>query len=256
MIAARPTAFQRFVCTILLVLGVVASGPVSTAQSMMDKAPLATYGQLHGTWFSGKFIEELSASHSLGNAIARLSVDEPLWIRIDSTTENGRVQAGMGLSRTDTMLLMQLMVPRAGLNWGLGYVEQPIWMLSYDTQKGTYLALTPLDSLETAPIVMGKLPSKNPDPQFMLRRMVNASVLSGSWKSASGLKVSISNDQTLTMNGERIPYQLTFDNSGERIRITSTAGQPRTWTVDRKGLVLTLTPLTGRSLVLSPDRKE
>jgi len=223
---------------------------------MTDKAPLATYGQLHGTWFNGKFIEELSTSHSLGNAVARLSVDEPIWIRIDSTIESGRVQAGMGLSRTDTMVLMQLMVPRAGLNWGLGYVEQPSWMLSYDTQKGTYVALTPLDSMEAAPIVMGKLPSKNPDPQFMLRRMVNASVLAGTWKSASGQKVSITNDQTLTINGDRIPYQLTFDDGGERIRITSTAGQPRSWTAGRKGSVLTLTPSTGQPLVLTPERKD
>ncbi|MFM8771078.1 MAG: hypothetical protein ACKOE4_03500, partial [Candidatus Kapaibacterium sp.] len=104
--------------------------------------------------------------------------------------------------------------------------------------------------------VMGKLPSKNPDPQFMLRRMVNASVLSGSWKSASGQKVSIGNDQSLTINGDRIPYQLTFDKGGERIRITSTAGQPRSWTVDRKGAMLTLTPSAGQPLVLTPDRKE
>lgn len=256
MIAAQSPRVTQYVCIILLVAGIVAGKAVSSAQSMMDKAPLATYGQLHGTWFNGKFIEELSTSHSLANAVARLSIDEPLWIRIDSTIENGRVQAGMGLSRTDTMLLMQLMVPRAGLNWGLGYVEQPSWMLSHDTQKGTYIALTPLDSLETAPIVMGKLPSKNPDPQFMLRRMVNASVLSGSWKSASGQKVSIGNDQSLTINGDRIPYQLTFDKGGERIRITSTAGQPRSWTVDRKGAMLTLTPSAGQPLVLTPDRKE
>lgn len=256
MMSARPTGVTQFVCTILFVVGFLACPETSTAQSMMDKGPLATYGQLHGTWFNGKFIEELSTSHSLGNAISRLSADEPLWIRIDSTVENGRVQAGMGLSRTDTMLLMQMMVPRAGLNWGLGYIEQPSWMLSYDSQKGTYIALTPLDSLETAPIVMGKLPSKNPDPQFMLRRMVNASVLSGSWKSASGQKVSIANDQTLTINGDRIPYQLTFDKGGERIRITSTTGQPRSWTVDRKGSVLTLTPSTGQPLVLTPERRD
>lgn len=256
MTSTRPTGIAQIVRAMILVVAFVSAFGTSRAQSMMDQAPLATYGQLHGTWFNGKFIEELSTSHSLGNAVARLTADEPLWIRIDSTVENGRVQAGMGLFKTDTMVLMQLMVPRAGLNWGLGYVEQPTWMLSYDTQKGSYIALTPLDSLEDQPIVMGKLPSRNPDPQFMLRRMVNASVLAGSWKSSTGQKVSIGNDQSLSLNGERIPFQLSFDKGGERIRITSTTGQPRSWTVDRKGAILTLTPATGQPLVLTTDRKE
>lgn len=210
------------------------------AQISLGSEPLATYAQLHGTWFHGRFVQTLSSSRSLVHALSATKADEPLWVRIDSTQQQGIVVLGKGLGATDTMMLLQTTVPQAGLKWVMGRADRPVWLVTHDDQKGTYLALTPLNGLEEEPVVMGALPSKNPDPMFMLRRMVNASVVAGSWKSSSGQRYVFSSNLVAEFPGKRFPYQLSFSHDGSTIRLTSTEGRPRTWTVERSATTLVL----------------
>lgn len=231
--------------------GFMATSSAAEAQIRAGADPLPTFAQLHGTWFNGQFIEELSSSRSLGNALARIGTKEPLWVRLDSAKGTARVLVGIGLNTTDTMALDQMDVRGVGRKWVLGLVEQPIWVLTHDALKRSYIALTPLDSLARAPIVLGALPSKNPEPMFMLRRMVNASLLSGSWKTPTGQKYVFANDLTATIDGQRTAYQLSFTGTPLQVRLTTTQGQPRTWTVERNGATLTLTPKSGDAVVLS-----
>lgn len=228
---------QYIVFCVMLTVGCVLE---LRAQISLGSEPLATYAQLHGTWFHGRFVQSLSSSRSLVNALSATKADEPLWIRIDSTNQQGKVLIGKGLGATDTMMLLQTTVPQAGLKWVMGRADQPMWLVTHDAQKGTYLALTPLNDLEGEPIVMGALPSKNPDPVFILRRMVNSSLLVGSWKSSSGQTYAFSNSLVADFAGQRFPYQLSFSNDGSQVRLTATEGRPRTWSVERSATTLVL----------------
>jgi hypothetical protein len=84
--------------------------------------------------------------------------------------------------------------------------------------------------------------------------MVNASLLSGSWKTPKGQKYVFSNDLTASIDGQRVTYQLSFEGNGTLVRLSTTQGQPRTWTVERNGTTLTLMPKSGSAVVLSPEK--
>lgn len=240
--------------SVAVVMGMMITASVAVGQIRAGADPLPTLADLHGTWFNGQFIEELSTSRSLGNAMARLGTREPLWLRLDSSKGADRVLVGTGLNATDTMMLAQMDVRGVGRKWVLGLAEQPIWVLTHDALKRSYVALMPLDSLAREPIVLGALPSKNPDPMFILRRMVNASLLSGSWKTSTGQKYVFANDLTATIDGQRTTYQLSFAGDIPQVRLTTAQGQPRTWTVERNGFTLTLIPKNGSAVVLSPEK--
>jgi hypothetical protein len=247
-------ARQGLLIIAFIVTGIVITASVAVGQIRAGADPLPTLAELHGTWFNGQFIEELSASRSLSRAFAGLGTREPLWLRIDSSKGSDRILVGRGLTSIDTMVLAQMDVRGVGRKWVLGLVEQPTWVLTHDALKRSYVALTPLDSLARAPIVLGALPSKNPDPMFILRRMVNASLLSGSWKTPKGQKYIFSNDLTASIDGQRVTYQLSFEGNGPLVRLSTTQGQPHTWTVERNGTTLTLMPKSGSAVVLSPEK--
>lgn len=247
-------ALRTLTVVAAVVAGALIVPSIASAQIRAGADSLPTLGQLHGTWFNGQFIEELSTSRSLGKALSRLGTREPLWVRLDSAKGTDRVLVCKGLTGADTMMIAQMNVRGVGRKWVLGQVEQPFWVLTHDALKRSYIALTPLDSLAREPIVLGALPSKNPDPMFILRRMVNASLLSGAWKTSAEQKYVFSNDLTATINGQRTAYQLSFSDDASQVRLTITQGQPRTWTVERNGSTLTLTPKNGAAIVLSPER--
>jgi hypothetical protein len=116
-------------------------------------------------------------------------------------------------------------------------------MVASDVRQNSYIALTELDSIEKKPIVLGKLPSKNTDPLFILKRMVNTSVLSGTWVDTRGKTVSFTQTMVVTIDGATFPYELSIDPSTLRMTLSSTQGKPRSYIVNRTGAMLTLTPV-------------
>lgn len=216
--------------------------------------PPVELGRFHGTWFNADFIKVLSSVRSFGDAIGQLRGANPLWVRIDSSSDGRIALIGLTPQKTDTMVLVISTIKGAGQKWTLGRRgSQPIWMVADDEQKRSYIALTPLDSLEKQPCVMGALPSKNQDPLFILTRMVNNSLVAGSWKTSGGKKYRFSNDLMLEIDGQATRYKMSFSSAGNRVIITTIDGQPRSWTVERRSRSLTLRPKKGAAIDLQPD---
>lgn len=211
-------------------------------------------GRFHGTWFNADFIKVLSSVRSYQDAMGQLRGGNPLWVRIDSASDGRIALIGFTPQKIDTMVLVVNTIKGAGQKWTLGRRgSQPIWMVADDEQKRSYIALTPLDSLEREPCVMGALPSKNQDPMFILTRMVNNSCFAGSWKTSDGRKYRFTNDLMLEIDGQAFRYKMSFSGTGNRISITTIDGQPRTWTVERRATSLTLRPKKGAAITLQPD---
>lgn len=172
-------------------------------------------------------------------------LDEPLYIRIDSTSLDGKITVAFKPGADAQMLILKTSVPKAGMKWAIGTQDLPMWLVAVDERNQTYISLTKMDSLEGVPIVLGKLPSKNPDPMFILRRMVNSSLLSGQWTTSDGKDVSFTNGMVATMMGSTFTYDLTIDSQSYAITLTSTQGKPLSYVVQRMGEGLTLTQVHG-----------
>jgi|GEM_PF-495313 hypothetical protein len=219
----------------------------------MSQAPVEL-GRFHGTWFNADFIKVLSSMRSYQDAMGQLSGGNPLWVRIDSSSKGRIALVGFRPQKIDTMFLVINTIKGAGQKWTLGRRGgQPIWMIADDEQKRSYIALTPLDSMEKQPCVMGALPSKNQDPMFILTRMVNNSCVAGNWKTSDGRKYRFTNDLMLVIDGQTFRYNMSFSGAGNRISITTIDGQPRTWTIERRSTSLTLRPKKGAPITLQPD---
>lgn len=214
----------------------------------------SSYGEFHGTWFHSSFIEVLHKTASVEQAFASKSDREPLYIVIDSSDKSGNVRVGLSVSREERGLILRTLVPNVGMKWAIGTEDAPVWMVASDPRQNSYIALTELDSIEKKPIVLGKLPSKNTDPMFILKRMINTSVLAGTWVDTRGKSVIFTQNMVSTIDGQTFPYDIAIDPSTLRLTLTSTQGKPRSYTVQRVDGMLTLTPLSSarrvRPLVL------
>lgn len=211
----------------------------------------STYGEFHGTWFHSAFIDVLHKSASIERALAAKPEGEPLYMVLDSNDQSGGVRVGLSIGREERGLILRTMVPNIGMKWAIGTEDAPVWMVASDPRMNSYIALTELDSIEKKPIVLGKLPSKNSDPLFILKRMVNTSVLSGTWIDTFGKTVSFSPTMVATLDGETFPYDLSIDPSTLRLTLTSIQGKPKSYVVNRAEGMLTLTPL-GKSRAPRP----
>ena len=198
------------------------------------------------------FIDALRKTSSVEQAMTAKGIDAPLYVRIDSTNLDGKVAAGYGIANTQQLLFLKTSIPNVGMKWAIGTIDVPMWIVSIDERSQTYISLTKFDSLEGKPIVLGKLPSKNPDPMFMLKRMVNASVLSGQWVSSKGATTSFTTNMEATMNGNTFPYDLSIDSQSYSVTLTSKQGKPVSYIVQRMGDGLTLTPVHGAKVGQQP----
>jgi hypothetical protein len=210
------------------------------------------YGLFHGTWFHATFLEVLKKTSSVESAMNAKGDDEPLYLRIDSTHQDGKVSAGMNLGGSEELLMLKTSIPNAGMKWAIGTMDHPFWIVTVDERAQSYIALTKIDSMEGKPVVLGRLPSRNQDPMFILKRMINASVLSGSWVDAKGKETIFSNGMVATMGGSTFPYDLSINASTYTITLTSTEGKPKSYIVQRMGDGLTLTPLHGSKTTQQP----
>lgn len=243
---------RPLILTALVLVCVVASAQPTLPQSDRLNQPAVPLGRMHGTWFNARFIDELNGSRSLTAAMSKVRASDPLWVRIDSAQAAPFALVGFNVNRIDTMQIRKQIVKGAGQKWVIGHSEQPLWMVADDEIGRSYIAMTLLDSLDAEPLVMGALPSKNPDPMFILRRMVNNSLLVGRWKRSDGKEVRFSNDQVMTVGEESVRYNMSFQQNGTQLRITTIDGQPLTWSVDRQRRQLRLRPAKGDPVVLTP----
>ena len=209
---------------------------VSTMQSQ-------EYSEFHGTWIHSKFVEVLNETRSIERALTARPLSEPLYMVIDSANGSGEVVLAYNLGEQEKLLCRKSSFEHAGIKWGIGDNIGPRWIVARDEKAGSYIALTPADSLENQPIVLGKLPSKNTDPMFIIRRMVNASMLTGVWKMDPKYTIEFTNGQQMVVNGSPIPYTLQFAPDGSKVTLITTQGRPLKWDVLRDGPNLTLKPL-------------
>jgi hypothetical protein len=199
------------------------------------------YAEFHGTWIHSKVVEVLNESRSIERALAARPVHEPIYVVIDSANTDGNVTLAYNLGKSEVMVCRKSSFKHAGIKWGIGDQTGPLWILTRDEKARSYIALTPVDSLEQAPIVLGKLPSKNPDPVFIIRRMVNASMLTGRWSSAKNKIVEFTTNQLMVTDGAPKPYTLDISADGATVTLITTSGQPQKWIVRRDGPELVLT---------------
>jgi len=201
------------------------------------------YAEFHGTWIHSKVVEVLNETRSIERALAARPLSEPIYVAIDSTRDGGEVTAAFALGKDEQFLCRKSSFAHAGIKWGIGDATGPRWILSRDEKAGSYIALTPADSLERKPIVLGKLPSKNSDPVFIIRRMVNASMLGGRWSSAKNKIVEFTTNQLMVTDGAPTPYTLDISADGAMVTLVTTSGQPQKWVVRRNGPELVLTSI-------------
>jgi hypothetical protein len=200
------------------------------------------YAEFHGTWIHSKVVEVLNETSSIQRALAARPLSEPIYIAIDSTRDGGEVTAAFALGKDEQFLCRKSSFAHAGIKWGIGDATGPRWILSRDEKAGSYIALTPADSLERKPIVLGKLPSKNSDPMFILRRMVNASMLRGRWSAAKNRTIEFTTNQIMVVDGKPHPYTLDFSADGSVVTLVTTSGRPEKLVVLRDGPTLSLNP--------------
>jgi hypothetical protein len=198
------------------------------------------YSEFHGTWIHSDVVQVLNETRSIERALAARPLSEPIYVVIDSTKDNGDVAVSYKLGSTQALLCRKSSFKHAGIKWGVGDATGPRWILTRDEKDGAYIALTLVDSLEQEPIVFGKLPSKNLDPMFIIRRMVNASMLSGRWTIEGGKTVEFTTNQIMVIDDKSNPYTLDISEDGSVVTLITTSGRPQTWKVRRDGPNLVL----------------
>ena len=201
------------------------------------------YADFHGTYIHSKVVEVLNETRSIQRALSARPITEPIYMVIDSTKPNGEITASYQIGSQVDLLCRKSSFAHAGIKWGIGNEQGPYWVLTRDETSGTYIALTPADSLEKQPIVLGKMPSKNADPMFILRRMVNASMLSGVWAMDAKKNIEFTMNQFMVINGKPTPYSLQISPDGSTVTISTTNGRPLRWVVQRDGPNLTMRAL-------------
>ncbi|RPI67647.1 MAG: hypothetical protein EHM43_07080 [Ignavibacteriae bacterium] len=214
------------------------------------------YGELHGTWINATFIEVLKRTASVATAMEAVSATSPLWVKIDSANKDGDVEVAFDLSSRKPMLLLKAQLIGPELRWGLGDAAGPIWLVTADEEQGTFIALQVLDSMGNAPKVLGKLPSRNQDPDFLIDRMINASVLAGSYVDDRKKSVVFNTDMTATWAGKSYKVRIDVEEQSHHLRVTLTAtdGTSRVHSVHRIGSDLVLTGSDGSTMTLKQRR--
>lgn len=212
------------------------------------------YSELHGTWINGRFIEVLKQTASVASAMEAVSAQIPLWIKIDSTHSDGNIDVAYDVDEVRELLLLRSQLVGPELQWGIGDAVGPMWLVTLDQPQRAFIALHDLDSLENKPHVFGRMPSKNQDPDFLIDRMVNASVLAGTYSDKAKKTIVFRNDLTADWAGT--PYTVKIDVKGTShqlfVTLTSADGKNvRSYEVVRSGTSLLLTGTDRTSITLT-----
>lgn len=249
MVVCRSSSVVRRLSSVVwrLVLVFLALVIVASAQEYRD---------LHGTWINAKFIEELKRTASVAAAMEAVSATAPLWVRIDSADQDGNVDVAFDLSSQKQMVLLKAQLIGPELRWGLGDAVGPIWLVTADQEQGTFLALHVLDSMGNVPKVLGKLPSRNQDPDFLIDRMINASVLAGKYVDDRKRSVVFNTDMTATWAGKSYQVRIDVKEGSHQLLVTLTAtdGTSNVHSVQRIGSDLVFVGSDGKTTTLKKHK--
>lgn len=242
---------------LILVLSLMWHVPGTRVQA---QTPVPTYAQLHGVWIHADFIDGLRDSASVVAALRRLLPHQPLWLQIDSAQQDGRIQIAYGLSDTVPWLLRRVPTSDGTVRWAIGPEAGddagPEWFVTADLDGASYVALSPFNQPSAKPVVYGALPSKRQDALYMIHRMVNATMIAGSYTDATGGRYEFTPTMTGSWKGARIRSTLAIDPKTYSVLLTiEFANRHReTYTVERRGPSLYLRTAT-QEIVLRPSKK-
>jgi hypothetical protein len=219
---------------------------------LVGTASAQEYSEMHGTWINGRFIEVLKRTASVASAMEAVPSNVAMWISIDTTDKDGNIDMAYDFDDVRQMLLLKSQLVGPELQWGIGDAVGPMWLVTVDQQQ-MFIALHDLDSLENKPLVFGRMPSKNQDPDFLLDRMINASILAGTYTDPKKNTVEFRTDLTATWANKPYAVKIDVKGSSHELHITLTSADAkdvRTYLVVRTGTSLMLTTPNGKSTTL------
>lgn len=183
--------------------------------------------------------------------------DVPLWLSIDTTKAKLTIEAGNAFTDHITLSMFQVQVPSVGKRWAVGTANHPVWMISPDVLGGQFVSLNWLDSLEANPIVLGKLPTRRTEPDFLLDRIVLSAVLHGIWTDGRGATYQFNSDATATWDGARkdVTIEVVDPSADVYFSLFDARRNEQRFRAERVANQLTLTKEDGTSLVLTLKTK-
>lgn len=216
----------------------------------MSAAPLfsQTLSLMNGTWVSARFMEGLKRSRSVAWTMQSLPDSFPLWAKIDTSNNSLHVVVGYDFDRADTLKMFQSVFGELGQRWAIGKSGQPMWMVNPDVQFGQYISLHWLDSLDANPIVLGKLPSRNSDPSFLLHRMILSSMVFGRWRDSTGAEVEFKPNATVLWEGKNRNVEVAVSPRDYHVfmSLIDSRNQAKRYQIERTANTLLLTNEHGK----------
>jgi hypothetical protein len=136
-----------------------------------------------------------------------------------------------------------------GERWVLSLADSAMWLLTNDPGGGQYVALHQLADLEATPYVLGKLPTRRSEPDFLLDRMIISSLLTGVWTDAQGDIYEFKSDATASWKGLRREVRIDVNPANNEVYMSliDVRGDSKRFLAVRTGTKLTLTGEDGTS---------
>ena len=180
---------------------------------------------------------------------------QPLWVEIDSTNGEGHIKLAFDFGEEQHWLLRRTQVHGSELKWVIGTNEAPEWMVTTDASTRTFIALYDISAYNGQPIVLGKLPAPRQEAAFLLERIVNASVLYGSYRDENDQRYRFGVDMTGEWKGASIATHVDVDplTHGVILTVTHQTNKSQTFRAERIGSALTLTDSSGNVLALMAE---
>lgn len=204
-----------------------------------------------GTWYNAEFMNELKKTSSVSKACAELKHGAPVFLQISIDDSLGVVSVGVSPVATTQMTMKRVLLNQMGYKWVVGTTDKTHWLITIDNDKHNYIVIHNLDSMELNPIVLGKLPSKNQDPDFLLQRMLNSSIVVGNYADVKGRIHVFNPDMTGIISNESVQYDLSLDADLELLLTArNTNGVSKAFHVTKTPGGLVLAPERGKKIVL------
>ncbi len=222
------------------------SAPILSAQ---------TYGQLDGAWIHAGFIQALKQTASVPLAMKEVGQGHPFWVEIDSTNAEGLIKVGYGFGAMEEQVLRKTRLHGDDLRWVMGTEHSPEWSLSLDDRSASFIALYDVGNLGGMPVVLGRLPSERQDALFLMERIINAAVLYGAYRDATGARYQFSTNMTAEWKGARVQTHVDVDPTTHDVILTveQPSGRMLTYKAERVGSALKLIDEQGTVLALEAE---
>jgi len=218
-------------------------------------ASAQTYGELSGAWIHAGFIQTLKQTASVPLAMKEVPQGHPFWVEIDSTNEEGTISVGFGFGAIEERVLRRTRLHGDELRWVIGSDQAPEWSVALDDRSASFIALYDIGDLSGIPVVLGRLPSERQEARFLLERILNAAVLYGAYRDASGARYQFSTNMTAEWKGARVQTHVDVDPTTYELILTveQPSGRMLTYKAERVGSALKLIDEQGSVLVLEAE---